>query len=186
MLVVWAYNFDDIIPATRDFEDKLIKFILTQRSAFASLVPSNAPSAAGSAVNLNLDEKATEIVTEKQVEAVAAAKVKKNKTRSLWSIFGYFVSSKADVEKSAEGPSARPIRLIAPFYGGFATALSICMSYCILYALQDDFVDLDVRLYRQWYRHSNHRDGLGRLISPLCPPLNYTFSLLCLLGMYTT
>ncbi|KAJ3534694.1 hypothetical protein NM688_g7097 [Phlebia brevispora] len=126
VLVVWAYNFDDIIPTCRDFEDKLIQFILGQRNSYAALGASAAPSAATSAVNLNLNEKAVEIINEKAVEEAAAAKAEKKKIRSCLSFgFGYFVSSKDDVEQTADGPSPRPMRMLAPFYGGLATALSI-------------------------------------------------------------
>ncbi len=130
VLVVWAYNFDDIIPTVRDFEDKLLKLLLLQRSAYASLSSSAAPSTVGSAVNLN--EKATQIINETEVEAFAKEKEenskrdhdKRKKKRSCG--FGYFVSAKEDIEKTADGSSARPIRLFAPFYGGFAAALSLC------------------------------------------------------------
>ncbi|THG96109.1 hypothetical protein EW026_g5663 [Hermanssonia centrifuga] len=129
VLVVWAYNFDDIIPTVRDFEDKLLKLLLLQRSAYASLSSSVAPSTVGSAVNLN--EKATQIINETEVEAFAKEKEenskrdhdKRKKKRSCG--FGYFVSAKEDIEKTADGSSARPIRLFAPFYGGFAAALSL-------------------------------------------------------------
>ena len=75
---------------------------------------------------------AEEIITEKAVEEAAAAndkkeKDKKKKSRSCLSLgFGYFVSSRDDVEKPAEGPSDRPMRMLAPFYSGIAVALSIC------------------------------------------------------------
>ncbi|KAF7797020.1 hypothetical protein EIP86_008212 [Pleurotus ostreatoroseus] len=131
VLVVWAYDFDDIIPAARDFEDKLIRFILSRRTQHARELgfASVAPSTVGSAVNLN--EKAEEIITEKAVEEAAAANDKKEKdnkkkSRSCLSLgFGYFVSSRDDVEKTAEGPSDRPMRMLAPFYSGIAVALSI-------------------------------------------------------------
>lgn len=145
VLVVWAYTFDDIIPTVRDFEEKLINFIVAQRNllgygAFAGA--SAAPSALGSAVSLGL-EKDGAVITEKEAASASAGKEreqmqkmqdkkdkrKNKKSRScLASGFGYFVSSKDDVEKTAEGPSARPIRLLAPFNSGVAVGLSICAS----------------------------------------------------------
>ena len=72
----------------------------------------------------------------KAVEEAAAANdmkekdKKKKKSRSCLSLgFGYFVSSRDDVEKTAEGPSHRPMRMLAPFYSGVAVALSICTSF---------------------------------------------------------
>ena len=129
MLVVWAYNLDDIIPHCRDFEDKLIKLVWNQRTnPSGSLDSSLAPSAAGSEQNLN--EKAKQIITEKEIEERAKEKDQANKReppkkRRLLG-FSYFVSNKEDVEQNAEGPSYRPLRLFAPFYGGLAAALAIC------------------------------------------------------------
>ena len=128
---MWAYNLDNIIPTCRDFEDKLIKLVWNQRSAAVSFASSLAPSTAGSAVNLN--EKATQIVNEKEVEAKAkekAAGSKRDKKRSCG--LSYFISNKDDVEKTAEGPSPRPIRLFAPVYNGLGVAMSICASYTSL------------------------------------------------------
>ncbi len=144
VLVVWAYTFDDIIPTVRDFEEKLIHFIVEQRNmlgygAFA------APSVLGSAMSLGTHKNGGKVIMEEVgdiTDAVTANANKEtekvNKTRyrnankksrsCLASGFGYFVSSKDDVEKTAEGPSARPIRLLAPFNSGVAVALSICAS----------------------------------------------------------
>ena len=130
MLVVWAYSLDEIIPTCRDFEDKLIKLVWNQRSALVSLASSTAPSNTGSDVNLN--EKATQIVDKeaaKEKEKEHAEKriaEKQAKSRVCRLGLGYFVSSKQDVEKTADGPSARPTRLLAPFYCGLACAFSFC------------------------------------------------------------
>lgn len=133
MLVVWSYNLDNIIPTCRDFEDKLIKLVWNQRSAFTSLASSTvASSAQTSASDVNLTEKATEVVNEKEVEAIIQRKKESSqpkKSRS-WCGLGYWVSSgKGDVEKAADGPAARPTRLLAPIYGGFAAGLSVCKCY---------------------------------------------------------
>lgn len=144
VLVVWAYTFDDIIPTVRDFEEKLIRFIVAQRNTlgYGAFAPMSAsPSAVGSAVNLaspnpdgivEITEKAVGDAAQASKEKEQAAKDKKAKNKNkksrscLSQSFGYFVSSKDDVEKTADGPSARPIRLLAPFYSGVAVALSIC------------------------------------------------------------
>lgn len=129
MLVIWAYNLDDIIPTCRDFEDKLIKLVWNMRAAtLGSLASSAAPSTTGS--EQNLTEKATQIISEKEVavtkEKEHSNKREKGKSRSCRLGLGYFVSNKEDVEKTAAGPSYRPMRLFAPFYGGLAAALAIC------------------------------------------------------------
>ena len=133
MLVVWAYNLDDIIPHCRDFEDKLIKLVWNHRSpAFSSLAPSADGSPTGSAQNLT--ENPMPSINEKEVAAIAKEKEQSGKRgdkddrskRRGCGIFGYFVSNKEDVEKSAEGPSSRPMRMFAPIYGGLAVALAIC------------------------------------------------------------
>ena len=130
MLVVWAYNLDDIIPHCRDFEDKLIKLVWNQRLALTSLASSAAPSASGS--EQNLTEKANQIINEKEIvdrakEKEQASRREPPKKRRLFGI-SYFVSNKEDVEQNAQGPSYRPMRLFAPFYGGLAAALAICES----------------------------------------------------------
>lgn len=96
-----------------------------QRFGFSSLASSAAPSTTGSAVNL-AEKYKTPAVDEKEVAAIAKEKEKpKKKKRSCG--FGYWVSAKEDVEKTAEGPSIRPVRLFAPVYNGLGAALSICM-----------------------------------------------------------
>ncbi|OBZ73353.1 hypothetical protein A0H81_07233 [Grifola frondosa] len=95
VLVVWSYNLDNIISTCRDFEEKLIKLVWNRRFTYSSTL--NSASASTSASDVNLTEKTKE----------AEAPVVKN------------------VEKTAEGPSERPIRLFAPFYNGLGVALSI-------------------------------------------------------------
>ena len=128
---MWAYDLDNIIPTCRDFEDKLIKLVWNQRLAYGSLASSAAPSAS----DVNLTEKAVEIVDEKEVAAIVEQKVDsskrtdgKQKSRGCRLGLGYFVSSKEDIEKTAQGPSERPMRLLAPFYAGVSAAMSICGS----------------------------------------------------------
>ncbi|KAI0089907.1 glycosyl transferase family group 2-domain-containing protein [Irpex rosettiformis] len=122
VLVVWAYNLDNIIPACRDFEDKLISLVWKQRSGFSPLASSAPPSAAGS--NANLTEKPIEDIKESEVSAKSLQKQEhKNSKKSRGcGIFGYFVSSKDDVEKTA---SQRPMRMFAPVYGGLTIAMAL-------------------------------------------------------------
>ncbi|EPS96750.1 hypothetical protein FOMPIDRAFT_1052989 [Fomitopsis schrenkii] len=122
VLVVWSYSLDTIIPTCRDFEDKLINLVWKQRTAYASLRSSAAPSTNASDYDVNLNEKQVQEVSEKEV-AELEHKKRSPKKRSC-AIFSYWVSAKSDVdaEKTA---SNRPIRLFGPVYGGFAAALSI-------------------------------------------------------------
>ncbi|EMD36048.1 hypothetical protein CERSUDRAFT_115962 [Gelatoporia subvermispora B] len=119
VFVVWAYNLESIIPTCRDFENKLIQLVWKQRSTFTSFMNSVSPSATASDAELN--EKNPEEVEVDTKEVVPKEKTKKKRTCGL----GYFVSSKDDVEKSADGPSPRPIRLFAPVYNGLGAALSL-------------------------------------------------------------
>lgn len=130
VLIVWAYNLDYIIPTCKDFEDKLIKLVWNRRSAFGSLVSSTAASSAGSDVHLTEKEKEV-VVDEKAVSGNIEKKKASPKSMRRCGL-GYWFSDQTDVEKAADGPSARPIRLFAPFYGGIAAGLSFCLSPRIL------------------------------------------------------
>lgn len=131
MLVVWSYHLDTIIPTCRDFEEKLIKLVWDRRADFSSAPSVDASSNASSHVNL------TEKVKEQRADAEAkevpsaleaeAARNKPPKKTRFWGL-SYFVANKGDVEKVADGPSPRPVRLFAPFYNGLGVALSICRS----------------------------------------------------------
>ncbi|KAI0683646.1 hypothetical protein BC835DRAFT_1220368, partial [Cytidiella melzeri] len=77
----------------------------------------------------NLAEKpsASQVINEKEMEAKIEEKKKSSKhdkKRSCKLGLGYFVSSKKDVKKSGDGPTKRPMRSLAPIYGGLAAALS--------------------------------------------------------------
>ncbi|OBZ72965.1 hypothetical protein A0H81_07226 [Grifola frondosa] len=92
---------------------------VNQRSAFTSLAGSIAPSTIGSDVNLT--EKTKEVISEKEV--VVKDKTMKKKKRNCG--LSYWISDGNDVEKTAEGPSLRPTRLLAPVYSGLGAALSL-------------------------------------------------------------
>lgn len=136
MLVVWAYNLENIIPTCRDFDDKLIKLVWNQRSAF--LTSASPSSSSNTSSDANLTEKQSPLVDEKEVEAIARQKEqsskrdkdKKKKKRGCSFGLSYFVSNKEDIEKAADGPSLRPTRLLAPIYCGLAAALSFCRWFC--------------------------------------------------------
>ncbi|KAF7795833.1 hypothetical protein EIP86_007000 [Pleurotus ostreatoroseus] len=115
-----------------DFENKLIKLLWKRRAMFvsqSSLAPSNAASRSAVFSRANFSEK-----TERDEEAVAAALAKlegkkpEKKNRGCnWGL-DYFFTSRDDVEKTADGFSERPMRLLAPFYSGLSVGMSICKS----------------------------------------------------------
>ncbi|EJF59432.1 hypothetical protein DICSQDRAFT_108818 [Dichomitus squalens LYAD-421 SS1] len=123
VMVVWTYDLDSIIPTCRDFEEKLIKLVWTRRSAFASLASSAAPSTVAS--NVNLTEKTVEATSEKPGAVVPAPKELKAPKKRGCNIFGYWKANASDVEKTADGPSARPMRMFAPVYCGLGAGLSL-------------------------------------------------------------
>ncbi|KAL1938066.1 hypothetical protein VTO73DRAFT_12077 [Trametes versicolor] len=124
VLVVWSYHLDTIIPTCRDFEEKLIKLVWDHRfgSTFNSSVA--LPSSNSSSV-AHLNEKPVEQAETKEVVAPAEDKRAKNSKKKRRCGLGYWVTDKDDIEKTAEGPSPRPIRLFAPVYNGLGVALSI-------------------------------------------------------------
>ncbi|TBU42496.1 glycosyl transferase family group 2-domain-containing protein [Dichomitus squalens] len=123
VMVVWTYDLDSIIPTCRDFEEKLIKLVWTRRSAFASLASSAAPSTVAS--NVNLTEKTVEATSEKPGAVVPAPKELKAPKKRGCNIFGYWKANASDVEKTADGPSPRPMRMFAPVYCGLGAGLSL-------------------------------------------------------------
>ncbi|KAI0739937.1 glycosyl transferase family group 2-domain-containing protein [Daedaleopsis nitida] len=141
VLIVWSYNLDSIIPTCRDFEDKLIKLVWTHRSANISIASIDyASTHASSEAHLAEKTKEEADATTKEVARTQPAKDKKKKKR-FWG-FAYWVADKDDVEKTAEGPSPRPIRLIAPFYNGLGVAMStFFISTGIAIMLQESLLD---------------------------------------------
>ncbi|EMD36045.1 hypothetical protein CERSUDRAFT_115957 [Gelatoporia subvermispora B] len=132
VLVVWSYNLDNIVPICTDFEEKLIELIWKRRTTLA-LPSSGVPSTTASDVHLN--EKGAVETKETEVTAKLPGKPQKKRNCGL----GYFVSKKDDVEKNAEGPSHRPMRMFAPVYAGLACALSIFFIASGLDALLQEF-----------------------------------------------
>ena len=186
VLVVWAYNLDDIIPHCRDFEDKLIKLVWNQRpSVLGSLASSAVPSAAGS--EQNLTEKATQIVAEKEAAAKEKEAVSKReppkKSRRLFGL-SYFVSNKEDVEQNAEGPSYRPMRLFAPFYGGLTVALAICEYSVAVPELTVLSVSASFSLRWQRCQCAHLRKRSGRYLRTLCTARHGPVLVLRLSGEY--
>ena len=126
VLVVWSYHLDTIIPTCRDFEEKLIKLVWDRRGDYSS-TPSVNMSHASSDVNLT--EKVREASDSKETSSAPGTDTRqKTPKRSRFWGLAYFVADKSDVEKVADGPSPRPVRLFAPVYGGLGAALSICES----------------------------------------------------------
>ncbi|KAL6303531.1 glycosyl transferase family group 2-domain-containing protein [Sparassis latifolia] len=126
VLVVWSYNLENIVPTCADFEEKLIALVWKRRTAFSSIAGSTSPS--NEASDASLTEKVEAVVSEQEMKEKVEQKENAKKSApglKLGFLTNYFVTEKHDVEKTAEGPSPRPIRLFAPVYGGLASALSI-------------------------------------------------------------
>ncbi|KAH9896081.1 glycosyl transferase family group 2-domain-containing protein [Cubamyces lactineus] len=123
VLVVWSYQLDTIIPTCRDFEDKLIKLVWNLRSGHSSISSVVIPSSTASS-EAHLNEKTTEEVSTKEAPPPTQdTRPKTSKKRRCG--LGYWVTDKEDIEKTAEGPSPRPVRLFAPVYNGLGIAMSI-------------------------------------------------------------
>ena len=137
-MVVWADSFENIMPLCQDLEEKLIKLVWRNRHSLtpaASADVSERDSTVASDVNVT-DSTVNEGVpiTEKAQAATHPASKPKSAWRWNWRLTPKSVEPPpSDPEK--DGPAKkdpRPIRLYAPFYCGFAVALSICM---VLHAL---------------------------------------------------
>jgi hypothetical protein len=104
------------------------------------VVTSIAPSAAAS--NANLAYSPPTPSPDAFAGAVATASLPQEKqpvdqeNSKSWKIFGWsWTTSKADradLEKGADMPSSRPIRLLAPIYAGLGAGLAICECYIFI------------------------------------------------------
>ncbi|KAI0660030.1 glycosyl transferase family group 2-domain-containing protein [Cubamyces menziesii] len=124
VLVVWSYQLDTIIPTCRDFEDKLIKLVWNLRSGNSSISSVMIPSSTASS-EAHLNEKTTEEASTKEATPPPQDSSRPKAIKKRRCGLGYWVTDKEDVEKTAEGPSPRPIRLFAPVYNGLGIAMSI-------------------------------------------------------------
>jgi hypothetical protein len=119
----------------RDFEDKLIKLVWRSRATM-SVISSGAPSSISpsTASYVNLAEKSKDTASATGLAVVPDREKPKPVSKKIWG-FNYFRSSRktespvgeaGDVEKSPPGKTPRPIRLLAPLYGGLGAALALC------------------------------------------------------------
>ncbi|KAJ3560835.1 hypothetical protein NP233_g10573 [Leucocoprinus birnbaumii] len=137
VLVVWSDDLDHIVPLCREFNEKLMKYIwrsrATAHSISTSVATSVAPSTTASNVNLNQSHNAPPLdaVTTAVTSATTSEKVKPETPQKSrpWKFLGWsWTTSKpqvADPEKGVDTTSPRPIRLLAPIYGGLGAGLSI-------------------------------------------------------------
>lgn len=124
VLIVWSHDLENIISTCHDFEDKLIKLVWNRRSARVSTSSINMDSSDASS-EAQLAEKTKEHVETKEVPDSSPQTRPKDKKKRFWGL-AYWVTDKRDIEKTAEGPSPRPVRLVAPIYNGLGVAMSIC------------------------------------------------------------
>ncbi len=177
---MWSYNLDSIIPTCRDFEDKLIKLVWKRRSAFASLASSIAPSTTPSDVNLN-EKSDTALVTEKAA-VIPTPKVLPAPPKKRSCGLGYWKADASDLEKTAEGPSSRPMRMFAPVYCGLGAALSLCESSQQLNAAEVFLIGSSIlfSLCRKRCERTARRVASRRKLVPFRPLRYHSLSLLCL------
>ncbi|CDO70156.1 hypothetical protein BN946_scf185009.g7 [Trametes cinnabarina] len=123
VLVVWSYDLETIIPTCRDFEDKLIKLVWHLRSGNASINSVEMLSSDASS-HAELNKKSEKVITSTKL-LTADSRPKASEKKRRCGPIGYWITVRGDVEKTAEGPSPRPVRLYAPFYNGLGVAMSI-------------------------------------------------------------
>lgn len=132
--MVWADQFDNIIPLFRDLEDKLIKLVWGNRHLKS---PTSSRPGVSSTIVSDVDFPEKEIVDEEiPVTAKEQANAKsQDKPKIKASKFWSWRTSSAgahpsDPEKDGlPNKDPRPVRLFAPFYCGLAVALSTCERY---------------------------------------------------------
>ncbi|KAL0568000.1 hypothetical protein V5O48_013993 [Marasmius crinis-equi] len=127
VLVVWSDNLDNIVELCSEFEAKLIKLVWRSRSlpssasvltsGSASIAPSSSPS------DINLTGKGLAQLGDSTTTAAPKETAKKSRWNWSWKLQKKKPLASTDVEKGTK--QARPMRLYAPFYGGFGAALSI-------------------------------------------------------------
>ena len=132
VLIVWSDDLDHIVPLCSEFDEKLMKLVWRSRLVASPSVATSdsTPIPSTTASNVNLNEKAASARASVTVTEAAVATAAVVPPKKFWG-FGWKLSSKkphsgaVDLEK---GPtrSARPIRLLAPLYGGLGSALSLC------------------------------------------------------------
>ncbi|KAL4071885.1 glycosyl transferase family group 2-domain-containing protein [Scleroderma citrinum] len=128
VIVVWADQFDDIIPLCRDMEEKLIKLVwgarhLKSPTSSGPEVPSMITSDADLPVKGIEDEIP---ITAKELANARSQDKPKIKPSKFWSWRASPTTLQSDPEKDGSlNKDPRPMRLFAPVYCGLAVALSI-------------------------------------------------------------
>ncbi|KAL9708789.1 hypothetical protein Ac2012v2_007943 [Leucoagaricus gongylophorus] len=137
VVVVWSEDLDQIISLCDEFNEKLIKYIWRTRATMHSASTSAAPSVASSttASNTHLNHHPPSSSPDAEAGAVSAVgppgkakKTKSQKSRTCNILDWRWITSRTtetDPEKGTDPPSPRPMRLLAPVYGGLGAALSI-------------------------------------------------------------
>ncbi|KAJ4481261.1 glycosyl transferase family group 2-domain-containing protein [Lentinula aciculospora] len=133
VLIVWSDDLDNILSLCHDFDTKLIKLVWRSRASISgapsllSMSGSASVPPSTTASDVNLTEKPN---STPQISALPSLTEKsqkpqpKSKWNWSWRIIRKAPNSTADLEKGSI-PRPRPIRLFAPFYGGFGAGLSV-------------------------------------------------------------
>ncbi|KAF8839998.1 hypothetical protein BDN67DRAFT_1011860 [Paxillus ammoniavirescens] len=136
VLVVWSDNFDELLPICSDLDDKMIKLVWRHRHMTTrTSVLVDTPDASGPPSVVTSDVNLAEKVIEEEIPVTEKERVNmkpKVKPKSSWGWSWKLAPSTdgtptpdSDPEKDGSSKKQpRPIRLFAPFYCGFAIALS--------------------------------------------------------------
>ncbi|KIJ19375.1 hypothetical protein PAXINDRAFT_127502 [Paxillus involutus ATCC 200175] len=136
VLVVWSDNFDELLPICSDLDDKTIKLVWRHRHMTTrTSTLADTPDASGSPSLVTSDVNLAEKVIEEEIpvtEKERANMKPKVKPKSTWGWSWKLApptdgTPTSDSDPEQDGSSKkqpRPIRLFAPFYCGFAIALS--------------------------------------------------------------
>jgi cellulose synthase/poly-beta-1,6-N-acetylglucosamine synthase-like glycosyltransferase len=134
VLIVWSDQIESIVALCADFEEKLVKLVWRSRTASASIITAGSIPASvtpsTTASDVNLAEKPSPpsslpSITEAATTAAASQPATATKSR-WWSSWKLGKRPTAPVIRDAEKQStARPLRLLAPFYNGIGAGLSV-------------------------------------------------------------
>ncbi|KAJ7229659.1 glycosyl transferase family group 2-domain-containing protein [Mycena haematopus] len=183
VLIAWSDDIDTIVPLCSDFEEKLMKLVWRARSSTlnpntsSSIITSGSigsatASTATSLVNLT-SEKPAPAPEATPAPAPTANGSKKEKGRSWWRLGTKPKPTVQEIDAEKQAPSTgredRPIRLLAPFYGGLGAGLSVFF-----------IASGTTTLLAEWRQDGDYRRFALLVVSPLLVCVSLFFALQCI------